>query len=587
MIRPRPVAFLSASISLAILGWWSFRPAEDPLERVKRITLWTAGAAADESRVSIETVHVALAAAPAPMSALRVADAASLRRRLPLLEHVEIRGDGVDPADAAALRPLTIAWQRPSPAPVRPGLVMVSSPLQVSIGQRVTVHGAVAGLGRDGARLTLASPDGSLESIQLVASSLNSAPFSISSSPARTAGEFEWQLRLEPGGDRLPLGVSVKAPPPPRVLLLQASPNPEVTRLLRWLTAARSPTTSRTRVSAERFRFTAAHGSPAEFTTLDDAVLKQFDVMVTTESGLTELKAEEQQALSEAVKTGGFGLLVVGGSDPKAANSSLLPWRLEVNSADSEDDRRLLRLRLAEGAEIAEWVTLAAPELKGPVLTRKLVQDAQGRILAAAAREGQGWLARSLVLDAWRWEQAGHPEAFSAYWADLLHAIARPVAVSSGRWNLKSPNDPRLVNEPIDLVWSGAANTVPPEAQVVFAEARERMSLPVAGDAFTPEVGRARYWPTSPGWHYVQSPGGDGAALAFFVHGPAALSDFQAERRRISTAALLAETEQAVASVNSGSTGHYSGWYPLAGYIAFGAFLASMAVIWIEERRWP
>ncbi len=584
MIRRRTAVFFSALTSLLFLGWWSFRPMPNELAQIKRITLWTAGATPDDPRVSAETSHVALPGATAPAGALRLADAAGLRRHLPALKHVEIRGNGVDATDAAALVPLSISWQRPLADPGRPTLVAVSTPLQVSTGQRLTVQGAITGLGPEGARLTLESPDGSLESIHVAGAEEGSAPFSITSLPTRTAGEFEWQLRLEPGGERLPLGVSVKAPPPPRVLVIQASPHPELARLLRWLTAANSPVTSRTRVSAERFRFMAAHGSVSDFALLDDAVLKSFDLVVTTESAVAELKADEQRAVVNAVRNTGLGLLVVGGPDSKAVDSPLLPWPLPA-TADAEEDRRLLRLQLADGTEIAEWTTLAAPELKVLPLTRKLVQDSSGRLLAAAIRDGHGWLARSVVLDAWRWEQAGHAEAFSLYWAGVVNAVARSLAADAGRWSLNAPNDPRFVHESIDLIWNGAANDIPLKAQAIFDEARERITLPVTTAALAPGMGRARYWPTSPGWHYVHSPGREGPALAFFVQGPDTLAGLRVARRHAATAALIDGAKQTAAKVGAGAEGPRAGWYSQIAYVAFAVFLTSMSVIWFHERR--
>lgn len=589
MIRGQTVAWLGAIAALLVLGWWATRPAVTEPPGTTRIVLWTAGADPD-STVSSSSLHATLpGATTAPAAALRVNDAAELRRRLPRLTHLAIRGDGVDATDAAALRNLAVAWQRPDRPALTPVFAAVSAPLQVSVGQRVTVQGLVAGIGPAGARMTLQSPDGTLESVELTRlAAASGTPFSMSSSPTRAPGEFEWRLRLDPGGESVRLGVSVKPPLSPRVLILQASPHPELGRLQRWLTTAQAPVTMRTRISADRFRFAAAPGALAEFNTVDQAVMKQFDLLATTEAALAELTPAEEQAVATAVRDEGLGLLVVGGVDPRTASSRLLPWQLGELTTVESDDRRLMRLQGADGTEIAEWIALAASEITTPPLALRLVRDSQGRALAAAVRDGGGWLARSVLLDTWRWEQAGHGEAYSTFWAGMLSALARPIALNEGRWSLQTPDYPRWGYEPTDLTWSGPEGKVPTEAQVSFGEPGQRLTLPVAKDADASGTGYARYWPASPGWHKVQS-GAAGTALTFFVQASDALPGLRAERRRIATAALVAASENIAAD---GAHPHSRAdpsfpsapWYPRIGYIAFVAFLASMALIWFRER---
>lgn len=589
MSRPHLLAFLGAIAALLVLGWWASRPAETPLQLTKRVTLWTEGAA-PEDPVSSNTLHASLAGNPAaPGSALRVSDAAELRRRLPYLEQIKIRGDGVDASDAAALRGLAITWEPPARELPAPAFVAISAPAHVRVGQRVTVQGAVAGMAPGGVRLTLQSPDGTLESVELKpAATALSRPFSIVSSPARTVGEFEWQLRLEPGGEIVPLGVSVQPPRTPRVLLLQASPNPELSRLQRWLIAAHCPVTTRTRVSSDRFRFSATPESLAEFSALEASVLKPFDLVVTTEAALAELRPDEQQALSLAVRDEGLGLLVLGGVDPRAVKSPLVAFRLEEFTEPAGDERRLMRMLGTDGNEFAEWITLAAPNLNSPPLARRLVQDSQGRTLVAAARTGRGWLARSTLIDTWRWEQAGHKEAFSAYWAGLLSAVARPEQATEGHWSLQTPDQLRLVHEAVNLTWHGPAGKVPTAVQIRSSERRQELTVPVTKDPSGTGFASTRYWPASPGWHYVQSEL-EGAVLAFHVQVADALPALRTERRRTTTAALAAAAPEVgeAAKPDSNENLHVSGStsYPNIGYVALACFLACMTVIWYRERR--
>ena len=577
-----------AMAALALLGWRMFQPSPEIASSVHVVTLWTAGAAPEAVG---EGRHVALADAPnAPPGVQRIPDAAFLRRAFPALRRITIRGDGIDEPDTAALRGLEVEWQRPAVTrPASPMLAALSAPRRLSVGQRMIVHGRLHGLPpRAPVRLSLEGPDGSKQSHDVQAAIDGDATFSLTSATAAVApGAFEWTLRLGSGHSWV-VGAVVRPAELPRVLLLQAAPTVEGGRLQRWLAESGAPVTSRTRVSAAHMRFAASGGSPADFPRLDAAILARFDVVVAGEAALNELAAEETAALEAAIRQDGLGLMVIG-------ESALTPrppfgtWRFRASDGrETDGEKRMARLRLWDGAELAEPITVAATEIIALPDARWLVRDPQERLLGAAVRSGRGWLARSLVLDTWRWLQGGHPEIFARYWSSLLSLVARPAATIEGRWCLANGAAPIIEDEAVRLAWVGAPSAPLPDAEV-RALARPDIApvrLQLARDVRDAARAEALHWPARAGWHEVRAlPAGP--SLAFYVQPARAFDELKAEQRRDATARL------AQRSLSSAEIGHKRTPVDvpredlLANALWFALFLASASWLWWEQRkRW-
>ncbi|MBI4506734.1 MAG: hypothetical protein HY691_14465, partial [Chloroflexi bacterium] len=363
-------ALATAIVSQAVLGWLAFRPAKVTGYPDTEVTLWTAGAT---PAVPALTTHVALPdASSAPEAARRVPDTAFLRREFRSLRRVTIAGEGVVDTDAENLRGLAVTWQRPERAAASPVFVALSAPRTLALGQPFTVQGRMRGLTAGvTSTLSLEAPNGAMRSVALEPVRDADLAFSIASDVATAAGAFEWKLRLGAGGAPLILGAEVTAPELPRVLLLAASPNVEAARLQRWLAESGARVTGRTRVSADQVRFTAANDSPAGFQALDATLLDSFDIVVARESALLELSANERAALEDAVRDRSLGLLLVGETAAPGPGPFFAPWTFagDERGAAGDDEPRLVRLRLAGGAELAEPVaTLSAEIVPAPLM---------------------------------------------------------------------------------------------------------------------------------------------------------------------------------------------------------------------------
>jgi hypothetical protein len=166
------------------------------------------------------------------------------------------------------------------------------------------IQGRIRGL-RAGEELTLVleGPDGSKRTMILPPATDRDAAFEIASESAAVApGAFAWKLRLGPKSEALIFGAVVSPPQHPRVLILQASPTVEGGRLQRWLVDSGTPVVSRTRVSADHFRFMSNNGNADEFDRIDSTILAKFDVVITHEPALAALSDTERVALETAAR---------------------------------------------------------------------------------------------------------------------------------------------------------------------------------------------------------------------------------------------------------------------------------------------
>ena len=575
-----------AMAALALLGWRMFQPSPEIASSVHDVTLWTAGAAPEAVG---EGRHVALAdASNAPPGAQRIPDAAFLRRAFPMLRRITIKGDGIDEPDTAALRGLEVEWQRPAVTrPASPMLAAFSAPRRLSVGQRMIVHGRLRGLRpREPVIMSLEGPDGSKQSHSVQAADDGDATFSLSNATAAVApGAFEWTVRLG-SGQSWAVGAVVGSAELPRVLLLQAAPTVEGGRLQRWLAESGAPVTSRTRVSAAHVRFATSGGSPADFPRLDAAILARFDVVVAGEAALNELAAEETAALEGAIRQDGVGLMVIGESGlmPRASFGT---WRFRArDDRETSEEKRMARLRLWDGAELAEPITVAATEIIASPDARWLVRDPQERLLGAAVRSGRGWLARSLVLDTWRWLQGGHPEIFARYWSSLLSLVARPATITEGRWSLANAPGPIVVDELVRLVWVGAPSAPLPEADVRTAADSNTnpVRLQLARDGRDAARAEALHWPARAGWHEVRALP-SGPSLAFYVQPARAFDELKAEQRRDATARLAQRSLSSSEISHKRTSVDVPRTRMLANALWFALFLASASWLWWEQRK--
>jgi hypothetical protein len=494
-----------------------------------------------------------------------------------------------------------------------PRFLHLTSERSLAPGERLTVRGRVGNLPPEqAATVSLEGPDGAIASVEIRGDSHREAGFTLPHPTAGVApGRFRWSLRLNADDDSAVLGVRVEEPNRPRVLLLLDHPDVEGARLQRWLTESGTPVTTRTRVSAERYRVSASpeDSVPADWQPLDAAWLSRWDVVVAHAAALDRLSRNERDALDRAIGQDGLGVLVMGppGLVREVANETnalsaatsgrgaieeradapaetardplVSPWVLVPStSMDTSETSREARIRLGDGRLMNAPVSVLAMNLQVPEGSRIEATDTRGRPLVAWCAHGRGRWARSLILGSWRWRQHGEGADYAHYWAGLLGRVARPGSGSTGGWSVAQPSLPNFVDQPVTLTWSGAANIPVPLAEVRAVEVPGEPVFPLYLSRAERDSAGARsvFWPVHPGWHSVRALP-SGAVMDFYVQPAKALLGVQAQRQ------LDAEARRSDASVTQQpleSAQRPSGWGWFIQGIAFLMFVVSAGGLW-------
>jgi hypothetical protein len=599
-------ASIAAVVALALLGLhpaWKARRSVTARAANIRAALWTPGAGVSpppDLNVPRGNVFALPGAVGAPPVATWYPDAATLRRRRPELTTFAVFGDGLEPAELDALRGCRVVLAAPAPDPSpRAAIRFISWPHTLALGESFLVQGNVGGL-RPGSRrtLTLGTPGGAeTETTTGVADAAGRANFALHADAPSAAGRFLWRVRVLPAGqsdgaeESETLGAVVAAPALPRVLMLENSPHFDTADLRHWFASAGGEFTARTLVGRDRYRYASAQAdAPPEFADVDARLLARCDLVLADAAALAALKAPESEALRTAIRDGGLGLLTLvdqmPGNPPPAR--ALFPWQCTLAGATPDDGEHLARPAWKGQAQPIATPILAAPlELTPLPGEADLIEDGQGRVLAAALQEGRGQIAVTLLHDAGRWLRANDPAAFGAYWSFLFSRLARPLsgAVGAGRWMLLGDAaGPVFVDQPVTLAWSGTAAAAA-SASVVAASGApaDNAVLALAREPAEPGVWQGTFWPRQPGWYRVSPPAwGAGETLDFCVDAAGSWPGLARSRRQLATARF------ADASADVGPSGVLAmpgkGAEAILAAGCFLLFLASAGFLWGERR---
>ena len=599
--RRRPVRLGATLLAIVALALWALRPAWRDNEKAMpagegTAMLWTNGAAPSSSvPQDVEPRHrFALpdANVPPDAGATVLPDAATLRRRYPEIGRLRIVGDGLEPADLPSLAGLCVEFAPGTHqlAVTNPlSILTLHCPRVLTFGETLVIEGRAGGLpaGKT-TTLTLEGPDGTATQGMTAAADANGeAAFTVRAPSPSAVGKSLWKLRLNGSTANETLGVEVRAPTLPRVLVLESAPRFDSALLRRWYEEAGGTLHTRVRLGQDRYRYFAAGGStPTEFNALDGPLLAGFDLVLADGRALASLPAPEREILRAAVADTGLGVLTLADDAilPPATvapdRAWLFPWRLRPletatgNAANSTE--HLARMVWPGLARTADIPLPAAPV---EIILRRgqngLVHDEQRRVLAARATFGRGTLALTLVRETGRWQRANEPEAFAGYWSFLFEQTARRQE-TSGRWTLAGgDNGPVFVDRPLELVWMGAP---PREIRVIDESDAPPVALAPASDPNEPSRWRVTFWPRQAGWHRVESAS---VRLDFYVHPAGSWTTLAAERKREATERFAVQsTVGPVAPTSprqSEPTPIPAGWW-------FGAFLVGTGFLWVERR---
>ncbi|WP_372358625.1 carboxypeptidase regulatory-like domain-containing protein [Xanthomonas sp. NCPPB 2865] len=514
----------------------------------------TAGTRADQVRPTAAS-WVALPEAPTLPGVARVPDLATALRRAPGTTALVVHGSGLPARDRDGLRvPVRLAL---APAPT--GLVAVSTPPPAAPGERIAISARVQGL--PGARVELLDPAG-----QVVDTATADAAGQVQlRGPARAPGQVLFALRLRDGAGaergRVQVPVLIAAVPSARVLLLAGAPQPELKYLRRWASDAGMQVRSQIAVGPGV--------QLGEGAALDAASLDALDLLVIDQRRLVALGNAQRQGLRAAIGRG-LGVLVrTDGPLDAAARAALGELGLAVTGGSTGAAVPAPRSLASPGASDAAAAPADAAPL--PPLQRRTLQPQQAdAVIAARADDGSalGWwrpqgrgrIGIGLIEDSFALVLAGRSDLHAALWAQLVSAVARaggsaPAAVQTG-W---SQHRMTLCGVAADAAVIGPTGA----SQALLID-------PTSGARAC-----AAYWPTTAGWHRLQT-GTEQRWL--YVRAPGDAPALHTQQIRDATVAMAAIDTPASVGTPTAQPG--ARWPWLLAWLTLAA-----ALWWLERRR--
>ncbi|WP_429001455.1 carboxypeptidase regulatory-like domain-containing protein [Xanthomonas arboricola] len=514
----------------------------------------SAGTRADQVRPDAAP-WVALPEAPALPGVARVPDLATALRRAPGTTALVVHGSGLPARDRDGLRvPVRLAL---APAPT--GLVAVSTPPPAAPGERIAISARVQGL--PGARVELLDPAG-----QVVDTATADAAGQVQlRGLARAPGQVLFALRLRDAAgtehSRVQVPVLIAAVPSARVLLLAGAPQPELKYLRRWASDAGMQVRSQIAVGPGM--------QLGEGIALDAASLDTLDLLVIDQRRLVALGNAQRQGVRAAIGRG-LGVLVrTDGPLDAAARAALGELGLAVTGGSTGIAVPAPRALASPGAIDPAAAPADATPL--PPLQRRTLQPQQAdAVIAARADDGSalGWwrpqgrgrIGIGLIEDSFALVLAGRGDLHAALWAQLFSAVARaggsaPAAVQTG-W---SQHRMTLCGAAVDAGVTGPAGT--PQALLIDPASGARAC--------------AAYWPTTAGWHRLQT-GTEHRWL--YVRAPGDAPALRTQQTRDATVAMAAIDTPATLHAPTPQPG--TRWPWLLAWLTLAA-----AVWWLERRR--
>jgi hypothetical protein len=533
----RPLVW--AQLLLAAIFYFLLFPPRTVV-REDTLTILTPGASAEQLRRLPRATRVAaLPDAPRTRTAIELPDVAAALRAFPDVRNLIIVGGGLPARDQDAVSGLGLGFE---PAPLH-GLVELVSPQTVPLGGVWTLSGRVA------------APAASVELLDPSSAVIDTAKpdrdgrFTFSAQ-ARGVGPARFEVHVLDEHrhilDSAAAPIVVRAGESLTIIVRAGAPDAELKYFRRWAVDAGLEVRS----SAGLSTAVTLHDGD---TRLTPEALAHTDLVIVDERGWLALDGDEKEALRVAVEDGLGLLLRVKGQVDVAVSGEWSGYGYRVSPLDTPqsvtlDQRFLTHDRSAFTAAPVSVQTQGAVEM---------LETDEGNALAWWRAQGRGRVGLWALTDTYRLLLLGDAARYGTLWADSIATLARPRATA------REPHVP-------DLAWLDERAVVCGLSETAQAIAPDGAAVALIVD----RQGCAGYWPTSSGWHEVESGGRSGV---FYVRATGDGDGLRAARDQRATQRLQHHETSA-----SPQTLHRA--MPMSRWPLFGLWVVLTGMIWWRER---
>lgn len=493
-------------------------------------------------------------------SAAEITDFAAFRQEHPRVHTLHVLGYGLPAEELAALDSLHLV---PHLSSLPAGPLAASWPQEITLGEELQVQGTF-GAAEKATWLYLQAAGRNRDSVQIKKGQAQT--FSFRFKP-KTTGRFTYALAWKNGTDPLTqeqLPFTVLPPRVLHVLVLSSAPSFEVKFLKNALARQGHSVAVRSQVSKALYQTEYANLPALSLARLTPALLQKFDVVLQDEGALQSLSASEKQALQQAVRQQGLGILTsFSGKPTKAA-----PFFAEAGFRQiSQKQAKNVSLNWTGGKAALEVPpVLLTPGAQGQPL---VWEQTPTQAVAVQYRKGAGQVGVSLVTETFPLALGGDSLAYQQYWATLLTALAKPQEARA-RVQLASLLPPSAgqpltftsAPQPVQAFYRLADDTLPTEAL-----ASPSGLLP---GSFTSQVPALKE-----GWYQIQT--ASDSAGSIYVHGEKAWQTLKLQQQQ---QALL----RSVKAHSAALAGDFPLQESMPQWPFFLLFVLSTGFLWLEEK---
>jgi hypothetical protein len=513
-----------------------------------------------------------------PEAASLLLHAGQLPLRQPALGKLEIRGHGLEAAEARALPDgLDVTFQPPE----LEGLIRPDWPRTVTAGTPARLSAEFASQDQRPVDIELTDPGGRVIAEQRVPTG---TPFQITFRPA-APGLAEYRLTVKRDDGILasePVAIEVTGGRTVDLLVLQSAPSFEARALRRWAGDRGARVRVRTRVSEDRWISQGVNLTTEELDAEPNpALLGRIDLLVVDGRAWATLSEDRRSWISDAVEQG-LGLLILADTalleTPKPGRGRVLDgFELEAQPGTPTETIPAL-----SGMDSDMALPLAAIAIGGPAI-HPMLAGASGELIEAWRDHGFGRVAVSRLSERFRWAITGDKPAFAAYWNKVMSTLARsrtpPALLAPDTNHLTRPG---LLTQ-VCALSHGTRLQIAVSGPVDQKTAQRMAPAKLGGPRHC-----AFFWPVSTGWHAVQLEEADGGRILDRSWRYTYPRDtWTAEGHRIRQEATLARLDEARTS-GPGEGKHVIGQravtQPLNPLWPWLLFLLASTVLWIERR---
>ncbi len=490
-------------LALALLGLEPARLVQTP---PKKIALLTDTMNSERLDSLIETNTFEIFSLNPNLRATHIQDAGVLARNFPTSE-IHIFGNGLDKADLSRLRGRQLFFHQ---SELPKGIVDLQAVQSLTLGDVLRVKGLVRGTFQ---QLEFRANQILIDSISNLH---DETPFEFSFTP-KQLGKQNLSLVLD--GKEEKWGISVLPNKPLSILVLQSKPTFEIKYLKNFLTENGYRFATRVMVGKARYREEFWNMQSQSLVPLSRKTLSRFDVVMIDAETLASLSVSERVALEKTIEQEGLGVFITERDSVLFREPSLRffqPFRFLVHQAREQS----IRWNQFESPPISLDAVVIQPDFG----VQSLLEDSDGRSVAAFHQKGFGRIAMSLVENAYQWRLEGKANVYASYWAHLLSAIAKRASET-----VVTVSTLNIAHEPIEF----QVQTVVDSPRLIIQEGLQETPVPLRQDVLNPVAWRGRYWASESGW--IAFKVNSGEEFWAFISDETMFESLRKERRRKET----------------------------------------------------